>query len=105
MRKLFGVLAVSVLAATVLASPSAAGPPEKQTVDVTDFYGAQVTEDGASLVRTNSGVSMRFSTTVGGELFDLFAGPLNVNWEVGDATTNWFVVFNNPEACSDGVCG
>jgi hypothetical protein len=105
MRKLIGVLAVSVMAATVLASPADAGPPDKDTVDVIEFSGAVVTEDGATLVRTDSGVSMRLSTTVGGELFDLFDGPLGVDWEVGDATTNWFVVFNNPGACSDGVCG
>jgi hypothetical protein len=105
MRKLIGVLAVSVLAATVLASPAAAGPPDKDTVDVIEFSGSVVTEDGASLVRTDSGVSMRLSTTVGGQLFDLFDGPLGVDWEVGDATTNWFVVFNEPGECTGGVCG
>jgi hypothetical protein len=106
MRKLIGVLAASALAATVLASPASAGPPEKQTVDVNEFSGDLVTEDGASLVRTNSGVSMRMSTTVGGQLFDLFAGPLaGTSWDVGDATTNWFVVFNNPDACSAPGCG
>ena len=104
MRKLIGVLALSALAATVLASPASAGPPEKQTEAVNYFAGGAVGE--ASLVRTNSGVSMRMSTTVDGQLFDLFAGPLpNTNWDVGDATTNWFVVFNNPDACTAPGCG
>ena len=104
MRKLIGVFAVSVLAATVLASPASAGRAEKQTEPVYEFVGA-TTVGGASLVRTNSGVSMRVSTTVGGQLVDLFDGPLDAAWEVGDATTNWFVVFNEPSECTDGVCG
>jgi hypothetical protein len=109
MRKLIGVLALSALAATVLASPASAGPPEKQTEAVNYFAGGAVGE--ASLVRTNSGVSMRMSTTVDGQLFDLFAGPLAAEWEVGDATTNWFVVFNEPDECTPlpggvvAVCG
>ncbi|MDX2378934.1 MAG: hypothetical protein QNM02_04160 [Acidimicrobiia bacterium] len=45
------------------------------------------------------------STTVGGQLFILPDGiPLEVDWEVGDASTNWFVVFNNPDDCTD-PCG
>jgi hypothetical protein len=111
MRKLIGVLALSALAATVLASPASAGPPEKQTEAVNYFGGGAVPDAEASLVRTNSGVSMRMSTTVDGQLFDLFAGPLGVDWEVGDATTNWFVVFNEPDECTPlpggvvAVCG
>ncbi len=104
MRKIFGVLTVAILAAA-LAVPASAAPAIHQTVDVNEFSGALVAADGASLVRTDSGVNMRASTTVGGELFDLFAGPLGVDWEVGDATTNWFVVFNNPDACSAPGCG
>ncbi len=104
MRKIFGVLTVAILAAA-LAVPASAAPAIHQTVDVNEFSGALATADGASLVRTDSGVNMRVSTTVGGELFDLFAGPLGVDWEVGDATTNWFVVFNDPGQCTDGVCG
>lgn len=104
MRKIFTVLAVAMLAAA-LAAPASAAPAIHQTVDVNEFNGDLATADGASLVRTDSGVSMRVSTTVGGQLFDLFAGPLGVDWEVGDATTNWFVVFNAPGECTDGACG
>jgi hypothetical protein len=103
MRRIFGVLSVAILAAA-MAAPAAAEPAIHQTTDVFDFVGGDV-EGSASLIRTNSGVRTQVSTTVGGELIDLFAGPLGVYWEVGDATTAWFVVFNAPGECSDGVCG
>ena len=105
MRKLIGVLTASVLAATVLASPATAKRPDKQTVNVTEFNGDTVNGARASLARTDTGVSMEISTKVRGQLYDLFAGPLEAAWERGDATTAWFVVFNYPEVCSDGVCG
>jgi hypothetical protein len=104
MRRIITVLAVAMLAAA-LAAPASAASAIHQTVDVNEFNGDLATADGASLVRTDSGVNMRVSTTVGGQLFDLFAGPLGVDWEVGDATTNWFVVFNDPGQCTDGACG
>jgi hypothetical protein len=104
MRRFFALLSVTILA-VALAAPASAEPAIHQTVDVNYFSGAPATADGASLIRTNSGVSARVSTTVGGQLFDLFAGPLGVDWEVGDATTNWFVVFNEPGECTGGVCG
>ena len=48
---------------------------------------------------------MTMSTTVAGQLFILPDGiPLEAYWEVGDASTNWFVVFNNPDQCTD-PCG
>jgi hypothetical protein len=103
MRRIFGVLSVAILAAA-MAAPAAAEPAIHQTTNVFDFVGGDV-EGSASLIRTNSGVSTQVRTTVGGELTDLFAGPLGVYWEVGDATTAWFVVFNAPGECSDGVCG
>lgn len=104
MRRIISVLAVAMLAAA-LAAPASAAPAIHQTVDVNEFSGALATADGASLVRTDSGVSMRVSTTVGGELFALGAGALGVDWEVGDATTNWFIVFNDPGECTGGACG
>ncbi len=57
----------------------------------------------ATLHRNASGVTMNIKTGVSGELFD-FDTPLGVDWKVGDATTVWFVVFNDPGACEDG-CG
>jgi hypothetical protein len=104
MRRIFAILSAAILAAA-LAAPAFGAPAIHQTVDVNDFNGALVTADGASLIRTDSGVSTQVRTTVGGELFDLFAGPLGVDWEVGDATTAWYVVFNEPGECTGGVCG
>jgi hypothetical protein len=104
MRRFFALLSVTILA-VALAAPASAERAIHQTVDVNDFSGNLVTADGASMIRTDSGVSTQVRTTVGRQLFDLFAGPLGVDWEVGDATTNWFVVFNAPDKCSDGVCG
>ncbi len=96
------VLAVAVVAMT---QTTLAAPAVHQTAD-TLFMNGDVPAPGgtATLIRTANGVSMNVSTPVGGELVDLFDGPLGVDWEVGDATTNWWVVFNNPDACTAGAC-
>lgn len=87
-----------------MASVSGAAPALRQTVDVIRIDG-EPNEGSATLTRTNSGVSMRMNTTVGGEMFVLPLGiPTGVDWAVGDATTNWFVVFNSPGECTD-PCG
>ena len=104
-----GLAVSAILAGLVgMATVSEAKPAVHQSVDVIRIDG-QANEGTARLVRTNSSVSMSISTTVGGELFDLpFNGPpspsLGVSWELGDATTNWFVVFSNPDGCTD-PCG
>ena len=87
-----------------MASVSGASPAAKQTVDVFRIDG-EANDGTATLTRTNSGVSMRISTNVGGLMWDLpFSPPpapdVGASWEVGDATTNWFVVFNNPGDCT-----
>jgi hypothetical protein len=101
------VASVSVMLAT-MASVSGAAPAVRQTVDVVRVDGAS-NDGSATLTRTNSGVSMTMSTTVGGVKYDLpFSPPpdpgLGESWEVGDATTNWFVIFNDPDGCTD-PCG
>ena len=93
-----------------MASVSGASPAVKQTADVFRFDEGDTEGGTATLTRTNSGVTMTISTTVGGEMWDLpFTAPpdddpLDASWEVGDATTNWFVVFSNPDGCTD-PCG
>lgn len=105
-RKRWGLAVVaSTSLVLAMASVSGAAPAVRQTVDVVRID-TMPNEGSATLTRTNSGVSMRMSTTVGGQLFELPAGVPIVDtfWEVGDATTNWFVVFNNPDGCTD-PCG
>lgn len=102
-RWTFAIVTV-VTALGAMASTSGAVQAVHQAVDVARVDG-QPNDGTATLTRTNSGVSMTIHTSVGGQLFDLPAGtPLAANWEVGDATTNWFVVFNNPGGCTD-PCG
>lgn len=57
----------------------------------------------AALHRNGNGVTMNLWTTIGGELDD-FGVLQGVDWESGDATTVWFIVFNDPDGCIDG-CG
>ena len=107
-RLVIAIVAITTLLITV-APPSDAGGAVQQTVDVIRVDGV-ANEGSATLVRTNSGVHMRMATTVSGTMYDLpFDPPPNPgvgeSWQVGDATTNWFVVFNNPDNCTDGVCG
>jgi hypothetical protein len=111
MRWGFAIIAsTSMIFAT--SSATAAPPVEQQTAEVFRFDGGSTDGGTATLTRTNNGVTMRMSTTVGGVKYALpFFPPqsptdpgLGESWEVGDATTNWFVVFNNPGECTDS-CG
>lgn len=82
---------------------SAAG--SSSTVSMNRFdEGALPSWATATLTRTNQGVTVDVHTTVAGEMFDIVTGPLGVDWVVGDATTLWWVVFNEPQFC-DGGCG
>ena len=105
-------LAIIAITSMILGTSSAAwaAPAVHQTVDVVRVDGGSTNGGTATLTRTNNGVTMRMSTTVGGVKYDLPGAPppdpgLGESWEVGDATTNWFVVFNNPGECSDLSCG
>ena len=64
----------------------------------------------ATLLRTPRGVHMNITTEVSGTMYDLpFDTPpgqgVGESWSFGDATTNWFVIFNNWEECTDNACG
>jgi hypothetical protein len=74
-----------------------------QTSDVYRFDNMADVGD-ATLVRNASGVSMTIRSSVEGELTE-FGALLGEDFTPGDATTNWWVVFNHPGNCSDGVCG
>ncbi|OLS22337.1 MAG: hypothetical protein HeimC3_31360 [Candidatus Heimdallarchaeota archaeon LC_3] len=70
--------------------PLLASPTDRSTTTVHWLAdNSEVIGSSATLVRTNSGIS-----------YTLHTSGLNP----GDAVTNWWIIFNNPEACQDG-CG
>lgn len=94
-------LAVMLVAAAGTTFAAGAVP---QTSDVFRFDdGSDV--GNAQLVRTNSSVWMRINSSPEGELLDFESGVfLEEFYARGDATTNWWVIFNNPENCT-APCG
>lgn len=93
MRRTITVLAVLSLLVLGVMAPAAAGPAERSSSPIeTCNAGPPVncaTTDGvavgtSTITRTMGGVSIVNHTT---------------GLTPGDAVTNWFVVFNNPEAC------
>lgn len=91
-------VAVSLLALAGAGSALASGAMLQES-DVHRFdTGADVGD--AALTRTDSGVSMTIKSAVEGELFEVGIGFLSEFFSKGDATTNWWVVFNNPENCA-----
>ncbi len=100
-RHLFAVAAAAALTLVGTHGVEAA-PATQQSSAVYQFD--DMSEVGkASLKRNGSGVTMNIKTAIGGELDD-FGVLQGVDWESGDATTVWFVVFNDPSGCVDG-CG
>lgn len=90
----FGLLAGALVAfGSVSARGNAAVSDTAPVIDMQDHGGVFVMnpqQRGTSdLVRTNDGISMNIDTT------DLPVGAYSV----------WWVIFNNPSACSDGECG
>lgn len=89
-----GLLAAGGTAfSSVIAGANAAEKDTSPVMDFKDYGDVRVMnsqERGTSdLIRTMGGVSMNIATT------DLPVG----------AYTVWWVIFNNPSGCSDGICG
>lgn len=89
MRRVQAMVCMATLPLLVTALPAAADPAARSTADVYMLGGGDVT-GWSTLVRTDS----RVSTSV--HASDLPGG---------DATTLWWVIFNDPARCSDGSCG
>lgn len=88
MKRIFVLLAALLLSLGAMAPASAGGPADHQTgavVDIETGEGVGV----ARLVRTDSGVSYNLRTT---------------GLDKGHATSNWWVIFNNPDACATEPC-
>jgi len=103
------LIPVALLAISMQAHAQGAS---KSTVDVVGqgMDGPVVSEDGATIIRTNGGVtaSLTMPTPLPGSYdFPPEPQPFQSTFLVGhpEVFTGWMFVFNNPAACSDGVCG
>lgn len=104
-RRLLRAGPVGLVAALLLvmgAVSAAAGGAVHQPSTVYQFDDMSAAGE-ARLTRTANGVSFRMRTAISGELTE-FGALLGEDWESGDATTVWFVVFNFPDECIGG-CG
>jgi hypothetical protein len=91
MRKSLGTSLVACAILVCQASAALASPAARDTSPVINLAAGQLVPGGwSSLERTDSGVTMTFHTT---------------GLAPGDAVTVWWVVFNDPHACSQGVLG
>lgn len=99
---------VSILVAVLALGVAVAIPAGADDADAIGRFDGGKTPNGAIANLERSGadgtVSVYFETKVRGELVELGAPPTDTNWGVGDATTLWWVVFNDPGGCEDG-CG
>ena len=82
----------------------------KSTEDVVgqSMAGPLDSEDGATVIRTNSGVtaSLTMPTPVSGSYTYPSGNAFQPTVLVGhpEVFTGWMFIFNNPAECSDGVC-
>ena len=103
------VMALAIIAIVGLgtAGTAFAAKAVHQSTDVFRFDGVGGSVGTATLVRTNSGVSMTIKSSVEGGMIEFppIANVFDGVFMPGDAATNWFIVFNNPGNCSGGECG
>ena len=89
--KRFGIAAASIAAVALFASQGAlAGEMETKTAMHRYSDKAVIDDTEATLMRMDHGVSTTVNT---------------VGLKAGDAVTMWWVVFNQPQNCSDAKCG
>lgn len=93
MRGRISVLGVMTVVLVMIAGVAVAGHLQSSTTDV---QSVKLFEDESS-----TGGESVLTRTEGMVLASIEAAGL----EPGNAYTVWWVVFNNPGACSDGVCG
>ena len=89
--KRYGIAAASIAAVALFASQGALAG-EMETKTAMHRYSDKAVIDGteATLMRMDHGVSTTVNT---------------VGLKAGDAVTMWWVVFNQPQNCSDAKCG
>ena len=84
------LLLLGMLAGSAMAQGSGGGPADRQSADVVSAEDPDDVVGDARLVRTDAGVSYNLRTT---------------GLTHGDATSIWWVIFNNPDACGTSPCG
>ena len=93
-KVLLTISALAVTAATIAAAPASASNRHwtrpLSVVNAIDLPTFTPVEGASTLVRDWHGVRMTYHTS---------------GLEPGAAYTAWWVVFNRPDRCSDGVCG
>lgn len=106
-KTLSKLIPIALLAVSVQAHAQGAS---KATADVVgqSLAGPVVSEDGAALIRTNSGVtaSLTMPTPLPGSYTYPSGNAFQPTVLVGhpEVFTGWLFVFNKPAECSDGVC-
>ncbi|HUG15898.1 MAG TPA: hypothetical protein VMM78_12880 [Thermomicrobiales bacterium] len=84
-------LAAALITAFLIGSSVAAAPAGQQSSGVYSFAdGSPVDGAHATLLRNDGGIRMTLTTS---------------GLDAGGTYTIWWVIFNNPEACTDGVHG
>ena len=85
-----GIVLLAVMVATVIALAQNSSEPSVQMTEVYQFAdGSEVDDSFARLTRYDNGVTTAISTS------DLVEG---------EVYTLWWVIFNHPENCSEGIC-
>lgn len=82
-------LLIAIAALVLLAFPAQAAPVDRSTNVLFDFEtGDPIEGSRSTLLRTDVGLVMTLQTS---------------NLDPGHAYTIWWVVFNNPDSCEDGI--
>lgn len=106
-KSLVHLLPIALLAMSLQANAQGAS---HETVDVVgqSSAGPVVSEDGATVIRTKNGVSasLKMPTPLSGSYTYPEGNAFQPMVFVGhpEAFTGWMFIFNNPAACSDGIC-
>jgi hypothetical protein len=106
-KSLLQFVPIALLAVSLQANAQGAS---HDTVDVVgqSSGGPVVSEDGATVIRTKNGVSasLKMPTPLPGSYTYPLTGPFQPEVFVGhpEVFTGWIFIFNNPTACSDGIC-
>lgn len=101
---------IATLLAICISAPVFAAGKVKQMEDVVGqgAIGPVVAENGATIIRTAGGISVRLRMPTPEPFGYVYPEPnaFQATVEQGhpEVFTGWIFIFNNPDACSDGIC-